>query len=511
MKTIYTTLPIYDRIDKQLYRRARGTGQDKPTPITCPRHRLPSFEWNAESDNMGDISNIELVGTDGDTFNVPTPFTGWTNVGWDVSWSSNGLDFTASETAAHIALCAIDEVYYGFTGEIIKFHCDATINTGDLELRVLENAVLVATYNIVDGVNDIEHTLTGDCGYVGGGLMFIIASELAAAQSVVIENVKIALNSLNKYFPTLTNDAVIGSDTYYYYNGDTLNYPLPEGLYYLRITMENGHILYSEWFLVSCVFKNLITEWTNDGYNNFDSLDATIVYAGETGVDGDAYSDSFDLILGEQVMVIFNITELWGDPPTVSLQDTDHATTDSEVAAAGLNVITLEASVAGDHEIHFSNETAGTWTCTEILVIRNCSPDYLIIDFSNTCDIGDIIYQDGLTQTIWLKSEPMETSFPQEEQGANDGNGRFVRSYARQVKKYIVRTPQMPDYMVEVFNRMKLHDTVEITNLIGDTNDVYNLEVDHEWLYDDKYYAQINLTFDHNEAFVIAGCCNNVT
>jgi hypothetical protein len=64
--------------------------------------------------------------------------------------------------------------------------------------------------------------------------------------------------------------------------------------------------------------------------------------------------------------------------------------------------------------------------------------------------------------------------------------------------------------MLDVFNRMKLHYNIELIDILGDTNDVYNLEVEHEWTDTDKYYAKIELTFDYDEAVVIAGCCNNL-
>ena len=139
------------------------------------------------------------------------------------------------------------------------------------------------------------------------------------------------------------------------------------------------------------------------------------------------------------------------------------------------------------------------------------STKYLIINFSNTCDLGEILYHEGFTQTIWFQSDTMESSFPIEESGQNNGNGRFVRTFARQVKKYLTKTLAMPDYMVDVFHRLKLHDTVELIDLVGDTHDVYNLEVEHEWLFDDKYYAKLDLTFDYDEVVVISACCNNIT
>jgi hypothetical protein len=103
----------------------------------------------------------------------------------------------------------------------------------------------------------------------------------------------------------------------------------------------------------------------------------------------------------------------------------------------------------------------------------------------------------------------MESTFPDEEEGVKNGEGKFIRTFARQVKKYTARTKQMPYYMADVFNRMKLHDNIELIDLVGDVNTVYNIEVEQEYLGDDKYNPRFDLTFDYDEAFVIGGCCND--
>jgi hypothetical protein len=135
------------------------------------------------------------------------------------------------------------------------------------------------------------------------------------------------------------------------------------------------------------------------------------------------------------------------------------------------------------------------------------STKYLIINFSNSCSIGNIFYPTSFTQTIWFESDTLENSYPLEEKGVENGEGRFIRTFARQMKKYNTKTKAMPDFMVDIFNRLKLHDTIALTDLVGDTNTIFNLEVEHEWLGDDKYYAKIELTFDYDESVVIGGCC----
>ena len=64
MKTIITTLPVYDKLAKQCFERGKHAGNDKPIPIICPRHRLPSMQWNVEADDPGEIVTVELIEQD---------------------------------------------------------------------------------------------------------------------------------------------------------------------------------------------------------------------------------------------------------------------------------------------------------------------------------------------------------------------------------------------------------------------------------------------------------------
>jgi hypothetical protein len=121
------------------------------------------------------------------------------------------------------------------------------------------------------------------------------------------------------------------------------------------------------------------------------------------------------------------------------------------------------------------------------------------------------MYEAGFEQTLYLKSEPMEMSFPTEEEGQKNGEGKFVRTFARQVKKYNVKAGAFPDYMIDVLNRLKLYDDIELIDTVGNVNQVYNLEEEHEWLSPGKYYANISLTFDYEEAVVVMACCVNLS
>jgi hypothetical protein len=382
MKTIYTTLPIYDKLSKQCYERGKHAGHDTPIPIVCPRHRLPSFQWLDGSDRCASVTTIELM----------------TEAG----------------------------VYHDITDHF-----------------------------------------------------------------------------------TLPTDIPLEHD-YFSYKGTTLSQLLDAGIYYLRLTMDNGYLYYSDWFQVDCIFSNLITGWTNMGYEDFHVSGTTITLVERTAGTDYIASDTFSVGNNENIKVIFNLTQISGDEPIVQLW-VGGAAVDANAVLPGASEITLTSTMAGTAHIRFRNNSNGKWSATEVLVFRGYSEDYLILNFHNDCDLGDFLYHTGFDQTIWFKSEPMEMIFPIEEEGVKNGYGQFVRSFARQVKKYLIRTNKMPDFMVDVFHRLKLHDTIELINLTGDVNTVYNLEVEHEWLFEDKYYAKLELTFDYDESVVIAGCCNNLT
>lgn len=385
MRTIITTLPIYNKIEKQCFERAKHATNKGLFAIVCPRHRLPSFQWLDDADGAASVSTIILV------------------------------------------------------------HADAT--TTD-----------ITSYFVA--------------------------------------------------LPVLAHD-------YFTYSGATLKYLLPTGNHYLKITMDNGYIYYSEWFTVDCVYDSLVTDIDIDSdYDIFTHSGTAITQAVNNA--GSAHTDSnqFSITKGESVLFITFLTITSGEAPGVSLYSSGAGLICSgiQTLSAGFNAITITATAsATDALIKINNGDAANWGATEIITLRQYSTKYLIIDFHNDCDLGDFYYHGGFTQTLWFESEPMEMTFPMEEDGVKNGEARFVRSFARQEKKYIARTKEMPDYMVDVFNRMKLHDSIQLTDLFGDQHYVYNLEPEHEWIDNDKYYVHLNLTFDFDEVVVIAGCCNDIT
>lgn len=534
MKTIYTSLPVYNKLAKQCYERGKEGGVDKPVPIKCPRHRLPSMEWNVETDDPGEITDFDLIDTAGNITDIRTYFSttaSYIQTGGGAGWANNAhpsdydtftsvnRDITHAQVAgsATVASCwnvlALNSVPRTLAvGEIIVIKATLTMEGGttDYPKIALQNSgTLAMVSNIVTLASGVNYVVLEATATLATGWVIVVYNEAGETA-----HFNIVFDWGEKTVAPILYTAL--TDDYFQYKGGTLGTLLPAGIYYLKFTTANNYIYYSDWFESTCVYENLITGLTNTTFDTFTTSGVQITSAIEVAGAGQGASTGGDipLIKGEEITVILFLTQTSGEIPSIEIYSSDEAAPVSNVAvlAIGLNEVTLTITeTVDDGRFIIFTSAATNFATSEILIIREYSTKYLTINYHNDCDLGDILYADGLTQTIWFESEPMENTYPQEEEGVKNGEALFVRSFARQTKKYLVRTFEMPAFMVEVFNRMKLHDTVELIDLVGDENTVYNLEVEHEWLWDDKYYAKIELTFDYNEAFVIAGCCNNLT
>lgn len=640
MKTIYTTLPIYNKLAKQCFERGKRGGVNTPTPIITPRHRLPAFQWSDEDISI--VDTVDMIGTEGDINLI----TGWTNAAPNAHYSTlvtDGPDITSAKNLAGFGVCYATTnaipVLYGMQYTIT---INVTVAAGVApDLHATGASLYNPNHELIDGENIITYfaltsgnavfylyadagdefsatfdfrgtDITGRYWYkaaayappiingtydtftstateitsaiktVAAGVEYCYSNVISIAEGDYIRmcftldlnsgtapvcvlvdstgadksNVVQLKNGLNAFIlistvtdancrirfrngdTELSNYSMIFSisytlsdeyikpyaltgEDYFQYKGDTLTRLLPDGKYYLRLLAAESYIYYSDWFMVDCVYPNLINELINGAYETFTSSGTSIISAIETGASGVATStlNSFSVIKDESITFLCYLSLNSGELPYISIRAGyvtgvtygDYVSNIVQLSE-GLNEITLTITdTRNDAYLYIYNTGASNFTTSDIFLMREYSEKYLTLKFSNECDLGDILYADGFEQHLWFESETMESTYPQEEEGVKNGESRFVRSFARQVKKYLAKTNVMPDYMVDVFNRLKLHDNIEMTDLVGDVNNVYNLEVENEWLWDDRYYARLELTFDYDEAVVIGGCCNDMT
>lgn len=319
---------------------------------------------------------------------------------------------------------------------------------------------------------------------------------------------------ITSYFPSLaSNIGLITSeagDDYFIYNGTTLNYALPEGAWYLKITMDTNHIYYSDWFMVQCVYCNFAERFINNNFNTFTVSETTISSAIETMT---GYADTYpyrSVYLGQQITVMYYLTLNSGAYPSFSVVSASLGVISNVATAtsAGLQEITLTTTRAADDAfIRISVGAASNFSTSEVLIYTQYACGYVTLSFSNCCNIGDILYEEDFFQTLWLKSDNIEPAFPYTEKGQENGDGKFIPTFRRQDKTYLIRTGEISQYMVDVLHRLKLHDVMTFIDQVGDAHNVESVDIEHDWFDKGKYYATATITIDLGEAVVTQGCC----
>ena len=137
---------------------------------------------------------------------------------------------------------------------------------------------------------------------------------------------------------------------------------------------------------------------------------------------------------------------------------------------------------------------------------------YLKFEYWNTCDLGNIYYQDGQHFIFYLDADVSEPFHEEVEDGQENGTGQFIATYRKQTKKYEIKTGLIPEHLIDAIQRMKLHDNIELTFKSGEIEQIYNLSVSVEWQFE-KYLHQgtVTMTFDMAEGVLLTACCDNLT
>ena len=324
------------------------------------------------------------------------------------------------------------------------------------------------------------------------------AVAVGAVTRIDLVNSAGTLTNITTYFPTLSDDYALTTDTYYKYDGDTLNYLLPVGAYYLKITHDNGYIFYSEWFVVTYLYEQIVTLFTNIDYDNY--LGSLSLYCEEVGVSGSCQSNTFPVRNNETIKVIFYHTQDSGQLPTLSLY-VDGAPVDSDTVAAGLNEIDLTADNTGTAYLLLSNGAATEYETSEIYVIRAYALKFIRIDFSDTHDLGNILYRDGFSQTVWLGTR-LNTPTHEPVEVGEEKNGIFIAEKIVTKYKYRIVIYVGP-VLYRSLIRLPQHDTISITDEVGFTYTpcVGNIRVNPvNWNWFDT--GTLEIVFNDNDEFV---------
>lgn len=346
---------------------------------------------------------------------------------------------------------------------------------------------------------------------------FLINAEgdtIGTVDEILLVDCDGAETDITSYFETLPEVITVGSDTYIEYEGDTLNTILPTGSYYVQLTGGTS-IFYSDWIRISNIYKNLIKTLQNGGtgYDTFTSSRVTTLSAISDGT-GDSFAgsiDKFSVSKGEVITVIFNETLNSGVAPQVRIRNATGAgisgTTISNIAlsVSGLNAIELtitQATTTAAFGINNDNGDASNFSTSEIWVMRQYSPQFVKLAFSNINDIGNILYSTGYSQEVWIQSRLNNPSHEITEIG-DEKDGIFiaekiVTSFIYKLIGYISRG------LYNCLIRMPQSDSIVITDEVGNTYtpDVGNVVIEPiDWVYYETGKITILFNDGSNSAF----------
>jgi len=322
------------------------------------------------------------------------------------------------------------------------------------------------------------------------------------------ENITTDITGYFVALPALyTSDA---GDNYFIYKGDTLNYALPEGDYCLKIIMDSGHVYYSDWFKVQCVYCPFTDTFVTDTFDTFTILKNTIISCVDAGANAYADSTTYESVYqGQVITIMFYLTTTGATTPQFSIVSATAGVISNVVgSSAGLNELTLIVTAPAD-DVFIRIQCTGTcdFSTSEILIYTQYACGYVTLSFSNCCNLGDLLYEDDFYQTLWVKSDNIEQDYPYTEKGQENGDGRFIPTFRRQDKTHTIRVGVIPQYMVDVLQRLKLHDVVTYIDQVGDAFNVESVDIEHEWAFTDKYYATASIILDLGEGIPAFACC----
>ena len=216
-------------------------------------------------------------------------------------------------------------------------------------------------------------------------------------------------------------------------------------------------------------------------------------------------SNTISVRRGEKLRVIFCLDLLSGTAePILAFQGQDISYTagvftDTEITsnATGSYSFTFTlTTVAGDYQYSFTGGSG-------MFVYRNYAPGFMKIDFSNSKDVGDILYQDDWKQRIWLNTR---LNFPANEviEIGEEKDGLFIPE--KVVTKYLYR---ISDYVGRALHRVLLrlpqHDDITITDEVGNeyTPGVGNIAITAaDWVNFDVCHMVIQFNDGADTAFI---------
>lgn len=130
------------------------------------------------------------------------------------------------------------------------------------------------------------------------------------------------------------------------------------------------------------------------------------------------------------------------------------------------------------------------------------------IEYWNTCDFADILYQTNWKQRLYIDTEISRPEYPVEIETNKDGEGNDIPEFQRWQKRYKFKLV-MPEFLTDALTLATLHDNIFITDKFGESAKVIvgSFLVSVNWIKD--CYAECEIQFDV-DYFIKGTCCDNI-
>ena len=280
------------------------------------------------------------------------------------------------------------------------------------------------------------------------------------------------------------------SKDYLLYKGHPLDTRLPMGTYCLKI-VDNKGIYYSDWFCIKDLLTNIVTGWTNDGTNPYDTFSYTassrLILAVETTgggmgtIPGQANSSTFTVAQDEVIGISGCLAMISGIVPEIALYDSaDDSVIDYTTQREGANIIELTSDRNCTAYIKIYVRSQSNFSILPITVYRQRG-SYIRILWNNSKDLRDIagkfdfdysetmgdIYSCpwDMSQEIFLNTV-LNTPVHETSEVGEEKDGVFIAEKItatprQRIVAYITRSTY------EGLLSLPLHDTITIWDEVG--------------------------------------------
>lgn len=128
----------------------------------------------------------------------------------------------------------------------------------------------------------------------------------------------------------------------------------------------------------------------------------------------------------------------------------------------------------------------------------------LKLEWSNTSDLGSILYSDGFVNKIWLDVEVERPDYETTIESEANGDNEEIPKFKKHEKVYKFELWATED-LIDAFEMMQLCNTITATLQTGQIINVTSLIVEPEWI---EMGCLAKLTVSMKESYVITTACN---